>query len=94
MNDKPIGSRDHGWRSQGVWQIPTLEQHNFQLEMQARMNRQPAGVLCPCGTEMVYSEQRDSYNISHGNPNCLCPGRSPNVACPACGKTGFKMEPK
>ncbi len=87
MSNKPIGSRSYG---AGFGQIPTLEQHNYQVEMNRRMRREPAGVLCKCGTEMVYETAHAWYNISHGNPNHLSPGRSVNVQCPSCGKTGWK----
>lgn len=75
------------WSMQGML---TLEQHNHQKALQGRSQRKPAGVLCQCGTEMVYHEPHPAYGISYGDPNCMCPGESPNVACPACGKTGRK----
>ena len=98
MNDKPIGTRSYG---AGFGQIPTLEQHNYQVEMDRRqrrepagvlcIRREPAGVLCKCGTEMVYEIGNNPwYNISHGNPNHLSPGQPVNVQCPSCGKTGWK----
>lgn len=76
--------------NQGLGQMMTLEQWNHQVELQQRAERKKAGVLCGCGTEMVCFTPHPAYNISHGNPNCLCHGEIPNVLCPACGVTGRK----
>lgn len=61
-------------------QIPTLEQHNFQIEMQRRhAPKQKAGVLCTCGTEMEVVA-----------PDCFSTYPKTKVECPACGRTGLK----
>ena len=75
---------------QSMQGLPTLEQHNRQVSLALMANRKPAGVLCVCGTEMVFGTVNPHYNVSSGNPNCMCPGQSPNVICPACSKTGRK----
>jgi hypothetical protein len=75
---------------QSIQGLPSLDQYNLQVRMSKQMQREPAGVLCPCGAEMVYSEVHPAYNVSFGNPNCLSPMQHQNVACPVCHKTGFK----
>jgi hypothetical protein len=91
MSDQHQGMASWGVSMQG---LPTLEQYNNQVRMQQNAERPKAGVLCQCGTEMVYANIHPNYNISHGNTNHMSGGMGANVQCPSCGKTGFKMGAK